>query len=345
MAQVNGKCSGLGQWPRVQLKNSGCRRVESWLGLILISRETRLVVDFLCFRGIVGPLPAPGLDRNRLSMKTHSCRLTPHRGFTLIELLVVIAIIAILAGMLLPALSRAKLKATGAYCLSNQKQLALAWNMYASDQNERLVNFLQDKNGTGDIPWRYAVAPKAPAIPAGTSPERRIELTIQEGYRQGALFKYAPNPNIIHCPGDARIKLKAGKGYTYVSLSGVGTLNGEAPELYKLNSFVHPSTRFVWAEENDPRGENVGSWLLNQGSPAKYYAGSSCIDSTANFHGNTSTFNYADGHAETRKWVDPVMIKYSASMDQNKFGSAPTDKTAPHDVLWLAEHYPSKLNP
>ena len=278
-------------------------------------------------------------------MKTRSSRPVPRRGFTLIELLVVIAIIAVLASMLLPALSRAKLKATGAFCINNQKQLALAWLMYSSDQNDRLVNFLQGKNGTGDVPWRYAVAPKAPLIPAGTSPEKRIELTIEEGYRQGALFRYAANPNIIHCPGDVRSKLKAGKGYTYVSLSGVGTLNGEAPELYKQTALVSPSSRYVWVEENDPRGENVGSWLLSQGSPAKGYAGSSLIDSTANFHGNASTFNYADGHAETRKWLEPVIIKYSASMDQNKFGSAPTDKTAPRDVRWLAEHYPSKLNP
>jgi prepilin-type N-terminal cleavage/methylation domain-containing protein/prepilin-type processing-associated H-X9-DG protein len=280
-------------------------------------------------------------------MKTQSSHPASGRGFTLIELLVVIAIIAILAGMLLPALSRAKLKATGAYCTNNQKQLALAWVMYSSDCNDRLVNFLQGKNGTGDVPWRYAVAPNPPAtlIPAGTSPERRIQLTIEEGYRQGALFNYAPTPNIIHCPGDVRMNLKASRGYTYVSLSGVGTLNGEAPELYKQTALTSPSSRFVWVEENDPRGENVGSWLLNQASPAKDYVGSSLIDSTANFHGNASTFNYADGHAETRKWLDSVMIKYSASMDQNKFSSAPTDKTAPHDVRWLAEHYPSKLNP
>ncbi|MHC1765302.1 MAG: type II secretion system protein [Verrucomicrobiia bacterium] len=280
-------------------------------------------------------------------MNNHRFSHGQRHGFTLIELLVVIAIIAILAGMLLPALSRAKLKATGAFCINNQKQLALGWIMYSADNAERLVNFLQTKNATGDTPWRYAVAPKPPAnlIPAGTSPEKRIQLTVEEGYRQGALFDYVPTPSIIHCPGDVRMKLKAGRGYTYPSLSGVGTLNGEAPELTKLTAITTPTSRFVWVEENDPRGENIGSWLLSQGNPTKDYAGSALIDSTANFHGDASTFNYADGHADTRKWVDAVMIKYSSSMDQNKFSSSPNDKTAPRDVRWLAERYPSKLNP
>ncbi len=269
------------------------------------------------------------------------------RGFTLIELLVVIAIIAILASMLLPALSRAKLKATGAYCLNNERQLALAWVMYASDNDEKMVNFLQGVNGTGDKPWRYATPPKPPAnmIPPGSRPEQRIELTILEGYRQGALFPYAPAPSIIHCPGDVRLKLKAGKGYTFVSLSGVGTLNGEVAELFKVNALTSPSSRFVWVEENDPRGENVGSWIMLQGSPAQGFAGAQLVDSTANFHGNSSTFNFADGHAESRKWLDAAMIKYSASMDQSKFGNSPNDKVAPRDVRWLAERYPSKVHP
>ena len=75
----------------------------------------------------------------------------------------------------------------------------------------------------------------------------------------------------------------------------MGSLNGEVPELYKQTALTSPSSRYVWVEENDPRGENVGSWIMNQGNPAKDFVGAQLVDSTANFHGNASTFNYGRG--------------------------------------------------
>src|SRR5437899_1511753 len=139
-------------------------------------------------------------------------------GFTLIELLVVIAIIAVLAGFLLPALARAKLRAIAAVSLNNQRQLALAWGMYAEDNSDN--NFVLMTTSGSDSWIIDPTRLTGVTLPAGGTDEDKIIWLSQEGYRKGGLARYAPNANIMHCPGDVRFKRLPIPSYQ--SYSGVG---------------------------------------------------------------------------------------------------------------------------
>jgi prepilin-type N-terminal cleavage/methylation domain-containing protein len=269
-------------------------------------------------------------------------------GFTLIELLVVIAIIAIIAALLLPALTRAKQQGTMAKCLSNQKQHAYAWLMYSEDNNNSLmaykdmllpaVNVVDPAlDGAGYWPW---------TLPAGVGVAGNdVPTQTQNKIKLGPLYPYAPNIGVYNCPGDKRTQLTyyaggtpspGGGYYAYGSYSKPDGLNGTdylVTSATKQSDLPSPALIYVFVEEADSRGYNEGTWEFDVMTPQSR-------DGVACFHNDKGTLSFDDGHAEPHKWLDSQTIQNGILSGSGQAMNFTLGQAAgPDDAKWLQRGY------
>ena len=216
-------------------------------------------------------------------------RRAKDRAFTLIELLVVIAIIAILAAMLLPALAKSKAKAQGVYCLSNTKQLTLAWIMYADENNGQLV----------------ANRPRA-EIQFGLNPDSWILGDITYGRADGTnteflttakLGAFTKSIAVYKCPSDRTTTTIGGQPYPRVRSISMNKNLGHNNDIKKISQISNPSPVMTWVFiDEHPDTLNDGQWYMNNKLE--------WTDYPASYHNGAGGLSFADGHSEIRKWLE-----------------------------------------
>ena len=271
-------------------------------------------------------------------------------GFTLIELLVVIAIIAILASMLLPALAKSKAKAQGIACMSNNKQLVLAWHLYAGDFDDRVCNNFTIPDTEDAIRskkfnnWVNNVM-----VWSAGSDIDSVSVTNIEWVKNGVLSPYTTAAlGIYKCPSDHFVsKEQRKKGWTarlrsnsMNALIGVSSTNPNDPsakgiswaeggayrQFLKTTDFPSPTMTWVTVDEH-PDTINDAFFVVPVGA-------SMWGDGVASYHNGACGFSFADGHAEVHKWLSGTS---KIPVTTTGFYARPFDVAGKRDYQWYKE--------
>ena len=258
-----------------------------------------------------------------------------HRGqrlaFTLIELLVVIAIIAILAAILMPVLSRSKIRAMEIQSLNNLKQLQLAWILYGDENNAKVAqNVASDSGFLTDIPTQANAQPGQPyaswVLGDVSQPGASTNNALLS---HGLIFPYVGNVNAYKCPADTSPR---NRDYSMNCwMDGIAPwpsqcINFQKTDQLTLAKGLAPSMAFVLIEEN-PNTINDGYFVEDPNQPKQW------IDSPAHYYINAGNISFADGHSETRIWTD-VGVLSGLSNGKTGFPANPVPP-AGQDLPWL----------